>query len=137
MPRLSISLVGTPHIAIDGVPVKVTAHRAIPLMAYLAITGVSQSRETLASLLWSDGSLSNALASLRTTLWRLKSNSLEEWIKLDHNEISLNVQKTIEVDVLDFKAKINKCTTHGHPPSQICIFCIPVLSEAVDFYPVA
>ncbi len=134
MSRLSISLLGTPHIAIDGVPVKVSTHRAIPLIAYLAITRVSQTRETLASLLWSDGSLSNALASLRTTLWRLKSAGLQEWLTLDHNEISLNVQKTIEVDVMDFKAKINKCTTHGHPPSRICIFCIPALTEAVELY---
>src|SRR4030042_3955276 len=111
MSRLSISLLGTPHIAIDGVLFKVSTHRAIPLIAYLAITRVSQTRETLASLLWSDGSLSNALASLRTTLWRLKSAGLQEWLTLDHNEISLNVQKTIEVDVMDFRAKINKCTT--------------------------
>src|SRR4030043_1109633 len=110
MPRLSISLLGTPHIAINGVPVKVSTHRAIPLMSYLAITGVSQSCEALASLLWSDGSLSNALASLRTTLWRLKSTGLQEWLTLDHNEISLNVQKALEVYVMAFTVKLKNCS---------------------------
>lgn len=134
MPRLTISLLGPPHIALDGVPVKITTYRAIPLLAYLAVTGVSQTRETMANLLWYEGSLPRTLASLRTTLWRLKVAGLEDWIKLEHNEISLNYQKNIEVDVLDFKAQINKCTTHGHPPSQICLYCIPALTEAIEQY---
>ncbi|OGO62315.1 MAG: hypothetical protein A2032_07245 [Chloroflexi bacterium RBG_19FT_COMBO_49_13] len=134
MPHLTISLLGPPQIAQDGVPIKIPTYRLIPLIAYLAITGTSQTRETLASLLWSESSLTHALASLRTTLWRLKSAGLEDWIKLENNEISLNYQKTIEIDVLDFKAKINNCTSHGHPPSQICLFCIPALTEAIELY---
>src|SRR4030066_914853 len=99
MPHIRFSLLGPPKITLDGVPFKIPTFRAIPLLAYLAITGVSQTRETLASLLWSESSLPHALASLRTTLWRLKSAGLEDWIKLENNEISLNYQKTIEIDV--------------------------------------
>src|SRR4030042_507256 len=134
MSHLTISLLGAPQITLAGMPVKIPTFRAIPLLAYLAITRVSQTRETLASLLWSESSLPHALASLRTTLWRIKSAGLDDWIILEHNEISLNYQKSIEIDVLDFKTKINKCTTHGHPSSQICLFCILALTEAVKLY---
>src|SRR4030067_1526862 len=120
MPHLTISLLGPPQMAQDGVPIKIPTYRLIPLIAYLAITGTSQTRETLGSLLWSESSLPHALASLRTTLWRLKSAGLDDWIILEHNEISLNYQKSIEIDVLDFETKINKFTTQGHPSSQLC-----------------
>src|SRR4030065_1539105 len=102
MPHITFSLLGPPQINLDGVPFKIPTFRAIPLLAYLAITGVSQTRETLASLLWSESSLPHALASLRTTLWRLKSGGLDDWIILEDNEISLNLEKSIEIDVLDF-----------------------------------
>jgi len=134
MPHLTITLLGPPQIAIDGVPIKLPTLRAIPILAYLAITGVSQTRETIANFLWSDEILPRALAALRTTLWRLKEPGLDDWIILERNKISLNYQKSIQVDVLDFKAKVNKCTTHGHPPSQICLYCIPALTEAVELY---
>jgi DNA-binding SARP family transcriptional activator/predicted ATPase len=134
MSHLSISLLGSPKITLDGVQVKIPTFRAIPLLAYLAITGVSQTRETLASLLWSESSLPHALGSLRTTLWRLKSAGLDEWIILDHNEISLNYHKSIDIDALEFKEKINKYSIHGHPSSQICLLCIQNLTEAVELY---
>jgi predicted ATPase/DNA-binding SARP family transcriptional activator len=134
MTRFNITLLGRPQIKLDGVPVKVPTLRAIPMLAYLAVTGTSQTRETLANLLWSESSSTHALGSLRTTLWRLNSSGLGEWIVLDHNEISLNYQKTIDVDVLEFKEKINQSTTHGHSSSQICLLCIPILTEAVELY---
>src|SRR4030042_2818455 len=134
MSHLTISLLGAPQITLAGMPVKIPTFRAIPLLAYLAITRVSQTRETLASLLWSESSLPHALASLRTTLWRIKTAGLDGWIILEHNEISLNYQKSIEIDVLDFKTKINNCMTHGHSSTQICLLCIPSLKEAVDLY---
>ena len=93
MTRLNITLLGRPQIKLDGVMVKVPTLRAIPMLAYLAVTGTSQTRETLANLLWSESSSTHALGSLRTTLWRLNSSCLGEWIVLDHNEISLNYKK--------------------------------------------
>ena len=35
MQRLTISLLGPPLIAFDGIPLKIAIHRAIPLLAYL------------------------------------------------------------------------------------------------------
>lgn len=134
MPRFSMSLLGVPQIALDGARIKITAQRLIPLLAYLAITGKNQTRETIASLLWSEVSQKQALASLRTTLWRLKSAGLEDWISIDTDVISINHQKNIDIDVLDFINKIDRCTTHGHAPSHICLYCLPTLAEAANIY---
>ena len=134
MPLLSISLLGTPQITLDGVPTKIPTFRAMPLIAYLALSGQAQTRETLASLLWPDSSLKQALAALRTTLWRLKSAGVGDWIEVDRNEITLNPHNNIEVDVLKFKTLLDKCSTHGHPATQICMFCTPALTEAIKLY---
>ena len=134
MLQLSLTLLGTPQIKINDVPVKFTTSRAIPLLAYLALTGNTQSRDLLAGLFWPDSSQKQALAALRTTLWRIKSAGLEDWITLNRNEISLNFQRNIEVDVLKFRSALNRCNTHGHPTSHICLYCTPALTEAIDLY---
>ena len=134
MSRLSISLLGKPQIVLDGVPLAVPTARAVPLIAYLALTQASQSREILANLLWSDSNQKQALAALRTTLWRLRSAGLDDWITLERNEIALNYQRNIDIDVLNFKSLLDKCSTHGHPPGQICLYCTPALTEAVGLY---
>jgi predicted ATPase/DNA-binding SARP family transcriptional activator len=134
MSNLSIRLLGPPLISLNGVQVKIPTSRAMPLLAYLAISGQPQSRETLASLLWTDSNQKHALAALRTTLWRLKSARLEDWITLDRNEIALNQLKNIDIDVVNFKAFIDRCNEHGHPPSQICLFCTPSLTSAIELY---
>jgi predicted ATPase/DNA-binding SARP family transcriptional activator len=134
MPNLSISLLGPPLISLNGDPVKIPTSRAVPLLAYLAIGGQPQSREILASLLWTDSSQKQALAALRTTLWRLKSAGLEEWIALERNKIALNHTINIDIDVVNFKAFIDRCNEHGHPPSQICLFCTPSLTRAIELY---
>lgn len=134
MSQLSISLLGSPQISIDNIPIKIPTSRALPLIAFLALSGTAQSRETLANLIWTDSSQKQALAALRTTLWRLKSTGLAEWIELDRNEIALDPHKNIEIDVLKFKSFLDKCNTHGHPSSQICLFCSQPLTEAVEVY---
>ncbi len=134
MARLEISLLGPPKISLDGAPLIIPTVRALPLIAYLAITGKSQTRETLANLLWTDNSQKQALAALRTTLWRLKATGLEDWITIARNEVQLNNQRFIDVDVVNFKSLLDKCTTHGHPPSQICLYCTSALTEAVGLY---
>ncbi len=134
MARLEITLLGTPKINLDGSPVLVPTARAIPLIAYLAITGMSQSREALANLLWPDSSQKQSLAALRTTLWRLKAAGLEDWITLDRNEIELNPHRNIDIDVINFRSMLDKCRTHGHPASHVCMHCTPALTEAVGLY---
>ena len=134
MTHLTISLLGSPQIDLDGEVIKIPTSRAIPMLAYLSLKGKALSREILAGLLWPESNQKQALAALRTTIWRLKSGGLENWITLDRNEIALDLQKNIEVDVLKFRALLDRCNTHGHPISHVCLYCTPALTEAVELY---
>ena len=53
------------------------------------------------------------------------------WIEMKSH---LNHQKNIEIDVVNFKTFLDQCNDHGHPPSQICLFCTPSLTEAIELY---
>src|SRR4030042_5542688 len=109
MTRLSLSILGPSKITTDGSPIKIPTIRAIPLLAYLSITGTAHSREHIANLLWSESNLTHGLAAFRTTLWRMKAAGLDSWIAIEKDQISLNNKRTIDVDALEFKARIDKC----------------------------
>jgi predicted ATPase/DNA-binding SARP family transcriptional activator len=134
MSRLIISLLGTPQVSIDHNSLKVPTTRALPLLAYLALNQEAQTRETLANLLWTESNQDKALAALRTMLWRLKRTALDEWIAWDRDEIYLQNLANLEIDVLKFEAELDRCDTHGHPPSAVCLYCTPALTQAVDLY---
>ena len=65
--RTTISLLGTPRIEHNGVPVEVDTRKAIALAAYLAVTKQSHTRDALAALLWPEYNQSRARAALRRT----------------------------------------------------------------------
>ncbi|NJD59894.1 MAG: hypothetical protein C3F13_11845 [Anaerolineales bacterium] len=134
MSQLSLSLLGKPSLLLNGQPVNLPTSRGIPLLAYLAMTDIYQSREALASLLWTDNSQGHALAALRTTLWRLKGSDLKDWIGWDRNEVWLTQAQNINFDVAKFYAALERCNTHGHPLSQVCLLCTPALTDALEVY---
>lgn len=65
---LRVSLLGPPRVELDGQPASVDTRKAIATLAYLALTGRPQPRETLADLLWPDSEPARAKAALRRTL---------------------------------------------------------------------
>src|SRR5512142_1062345 len=71
-PRLSIHLLGTPEISMDGAPLVLNHLKARALLFYLAGTGERHGRDHLASLLWSEAGASEAHHSLRSTIYRLR-----------------------------------------------------------------
>jgi DNA-binding SARP family transcriptional activator/predicted ATPase len=133
-PQLSLSILGKPLLQLDRQPIKLPTSRGIALLAYLAISDTPQSRQSISTLLWSDSSQKQALAALRTTLWRLKDSGLEDWIVWDRNEVSLNQLQNIDFDVAKFHAALDRCAAHGHPLSQVCLFCTAALTDALDVY---
>jgi DNA-binding SARP family transcriptional activator len=52
MSRLALFLLGPPRLELDGEPVHIGRHRAMALLAYLAVTEQSHSRDTLATFPW-------------------------------------------------------------------------------------
>jgi DNA-binding SARP family transcriptional activator len=129
----TISLLGTPRIEYNGVPVEVDTRKAIALAAYLAVTEQSHTRDALAGLLWPEYSQSRARAALRRTLSTLGKARAEGWLRVDRESVGLD-NATIWVDVTRFHDLLAECKKHGHPESELCPDCLLPLTEAVALY---
>jgi DNA-binding SARP family transcriptional activator len=79
MSPLTLYALGSPRIERDGTPVTVSRRKALALLVYLAVTGQSQSRDTLATLLWPDQDQSRARARLRSALSILRKDLGAGW----------------------------------------------------------
>ena len=88
MKTLSIFLLGSPRIEVDGRPVSIQRRKVIALLAYLAVTARPQSRDTLATLLWSDHDQSSARSNLRRDLYWLKKAIGEAYLEIDGEQVS-------------------------------------------------
>jgi DNA-binding SARP family transcriptional activator/predicted ATPase len=71
-PRLSVRLLGTPEVLLDGAPLVLNHVKARALLYFLAASGERHGRDYLASLLWSEAGTSEAHHSLRSAVYRLR-----------------------------------------------------------------
>ncbi len=70
--QLSIRLLGSPEVQIAEALLVLPHQKARALLYYLAATGQPHTREHLATFLWSESLQSNALHSLRSSLYHLR-----------------------------------------------------------------
>jgi DNA-binding SARP family transcriptional activator/tetratricopeptide (TPR) repeat protein len=131
--RTTISLLGAPRIERDGVPVEVDTRKATALAAYLAVTRRGHTRDALAGLLWPEYNQGRARAALRRTLSSLGKAREEGWLLADRESVDL-AHDAIWVDVVRFEDLLAACKLHGHPESEVCAECLPLLTEAVERY---
>jgi predicted ATPase/DNA-binding SARP family transcriptional activator len=129
--RLAVYLLGPPQIERDGEPVKLDRRKAIALLAYLAVTGESQRRDSLVNLLWPEYDSPRGRAALRRTLYALNQALAGEWLVVDREEIGLQPDTDLWIDVVEFQWCLAGCEGHGHPAAQVCPACVSPLSEAV------
>src|SRR5688500_17955650 len=101
MSSLKLWLLGPPRIELNDMAVTVERQKVLALLVYLAVTGESQRRDTLADLLWPDSSQSSARAGLRRDLSILNKALGEEWLMIDREDKTL----------------------YGHVPSRCRTFC--------------
>jgi len=97
--ELVVHLFGAPQVTRDGVPVTFDTRKAVALLAYLAVTGRPQRRESLAALLWPESDQSRARAALRRTL--SVSGAVGPALVVGRGEISLDPTLTSS-DVSEF-----------------------------------
>src|SRR5918994_915863 len=131
--QTTISLLGTPRIEHDGVLVEVDTRKAIALVAYLAVSKQGQTRDALAGLLWPEYSQSRGRAALRRTLSSLGKARAEGWLRTDRESVTL-ADDAIWVDVTRFHDLLAECLEHGHPEAEVCLQCLPPLTEAAQLY---
>ncbi|MBN1876458.1 MAG: tetratricopeptide repeat protein [Anaerolineae bacterium] len=134
MSELRVFLLGTPHFECDAAPVKITRRKIMALLAYLAVSGQSHSREAIATLLWPDFDATSAYAYLRNALWMLKQTPITEWLEVEVDILGLRKDPSLWVDVAHFQANLAACRAHAHSEHNICELCVPLLTEAVTLY---
>jgi predicted ATPase/DNA-binding SARP family transcriptional activator len=134
MPRLTLRLLGPPLVELDGEPVHLGRHKAVALLAYLALTRGPHARDALATLLWSELDQSGARGQLRRTLSLLNRMLGEGWLDIDRETAAWagNAEARIDVEIL--RERLAACAVHGHPPEQTRAECVPLLAGAVDLY---
>lgn len=131
---LGVQLLGHPHIERDGAAVEVDTRKAVALLAYLAVTGRSHSREALATLFWPDYSQERAFANLRRTLWALNRAIGKEWLEASPDSIGLSRGPEFQFDVDAFRQAMAECRSHGHRQGEMCRDCAAALATAVNLY---
>ncbi len=85
----ALYLLGAPRLELDGEPVQVDTRKAIAILAYLAMTGQPQSRDTLAALLWPEYPQKNARGSLRRTISALHRSLVRPLFDITRELIAL------------------------------------------------
>jgi DNA-binding SARP family transcriptional activator/Tfp pilus assembly protein PilF len=131
---LRIFLLGTPHIEVNNLQVVVDTRKATALLAYLAVSGISHSRDSLAALFWPEYDESHARAALRRTVSVLKKALKGSWLVIERETISLPSNPLVWADSNKFQELIDECRRHGHPEEEVCEACLLPLSRAADLY---
>lgn len=124
MPELRLTLLGKPQIHSGGEPVDTQlSAKAVALLAYLAVTRQSHSRQALAGLFWGELPESTARANLRLTLSRLRK-TIGDVLTLGGQSLAFDFTQPHWVDLLAFETATSN-------PTQVDL---AHLHAAVDLY---
>ena len=134
MSDLSLFFLGPPKIEKDGIQVQLSRRKAIALLAYLAVSGGSHSRDALVGLLWPDYDQSRTRAFLRRDISALKIALGEGWFDIEREKIGLQKSEGLWLDVDQFQSCLSECKSHGHGTAETCAGCAKLLTEAVGLY---
>ena len=134
MPCLELYLLGSPRIEIDGAPIKADTHKALALVAWLALTPGTQQRAAAVDLLWPNYAPSRGRANLRRTLYALRRAIGPDCFVADHGTIALSDDSDVWVDVAEFRELLGGCGRNGHRTTELCVLCAKAHARAVRLY---
>jgi predicted ATPase/DNA-binding SARP family transcriptional activator len=134
MSGLALFLLGSPRVEYNGEPIALQRRRAVALLAYLAVTGRSHSRDTLAALFWPEHDQSSARAGLRRVVSSLKKTLGEGWLEVDRETVGLNRDADIWLDASELRNRLAESQTHRHPQEEACPACLSSLAVAAALY---
>jgi DNA-binding SARP family transcriptional activator len=104
--KIELYMLGAPEVRRNGQPVNFDTRKALALLAYLAVNERSQSRDTLAALLWGELDQFNARASLRRTLSTLKKGLEGTGLAIERETLTLESGPEFWADVIEFNQNL-------------------------------
>ena len=131
MPILELFLLGPPEVVVAGRPVEIRRRKALALLAYLAIAGYDQRRDTLGTLFWPDTSHSQARANLRRDLAALNNTPIEAWLAADRETVALH-RDNLRLDVTRFRELLTPAEDHNHAADEPCSDCLTCKQNIAD-----
>ena len=105
MPSLRLFLFGSPHAELDGRVIHFERRKTLALLAYLAITGLTEQRDSLAALFWSDFPQARGRSNLRREIFTLNATIGNQWLESDRNAVEINHSFDLWVDIQEFQKK--------------------------------
>ena len=102
-------LFGAPAIECNSHSHSIQRRKAKALLAYLAVTQQSQSREVLAALLWPEYDRRSGLADLSRILSILRKTLGANFFLTDRESVALHEDADLWVDVLHFRKQLESC----------------------------
>jgi DNA-binding SARP family transcriptional activator len=130
---LSIALLGTPVILVDGRPMAVDTRKATALLAFVALAAGPVRRDTLAGLLWPETDPDRARSTLRRTLSTLRGALGNRWLETERDLVALDGEG-VTLDVATLRSLVADCSSHGHNGAEPCDRCVETLQRAVALY---
>ncbi len=134
MSQIRIELLGAPRLLRDGRPVEVDTRKAIALLAYLVITGVPHTRDSLAALFYPDSDQERARGALRRTLSSLRSAIGDEALTIEREMLGVIPGSGLTADVAEFLGQLATRKQHSHPAQAVCLACLEPLQAAAALY---
>jgi predicted ATPase/DNA-binding SARP family transcriptional activator len=116
--KLTVSLLGAPQIARDGVPLELRRHKVLALLAYLSVTGQPHSRDVLVNLLYPEQEPTLARSDFRQTLSILAGSLGAGWLEVKRATLRLPPRRGLWVDVCEFRRFRNGFRAQRPPESD-------------------
>ena len=125
MNELKLSFLGPTRVEINGRAAEIQRRRGTALLAYLAVMGEPQPRDSLAALFWPESDHARGHKALRRDLSELNLALESQWLEIDRESIGLRAGTW--VDVAHFQQQLTICANH---PAA----CRTALMQAASLY---
>jgi DNA-binding SARP family transcriptional activator len=127
-----LSLFGTPVLVYNNRSLHIPRRKARALLAYLAVSQKSHTREGLVAFLWPEYDQRSGRADLSRILSTLRKVLGEEYFLTDRENVALNDGAWLWVDVVHFRRKLDGC--REATKAGLDDECLQQLEDAVRLY---
>ncbi|MBE0685116.1 MAG: hypothetical protein IH585_03870, partial [Anaerolineaceae bacterium] len=134
MKKIKLFWLGLPIIKCDNVAIHMETRKATALLALLGLSSAPPSRESIATLFWSEFDQAHAMANLRRTLFSINKLLGPEILISSHENVGINPDSLVWQDVQELHLILESVKTHQHTKISKCAECVNDLEKAVSLY---